>query len=1557
MKRDILTRLLAVSHHQGARKREGLMYIQEAFTQASDTRGTAPPLVFVSCMRAILQQDIDRIRVEVEDLNERARVGQKRGNNGIETAASTLARHILPAHGLIGMLGEEVHPQFDIIHDAASAIPWEVLEERYFSCPQCNQVTSPHFPLPTEQPYCSGHGVPMVHAGGKLALTFHLTHLVRGQGHPAGQGKNFLCIVDPSGDLCGRDKDPHGLCENHLGEIHARLVQQGYTVKFFRGRQATVSRVLKALADPSVVGVYYFGHGFFHREGNEGCLILAEGQPLFASQIEEVRPTAGFVFINACYGATTGRDWELEQRYRSVAEAFAGGGPGKVVIAPLWPMINTQAAETALDFFRNASQTAPLGEALRQARQSSLQRYNDGEPHIAWMAYRYFGDPNAALPVPMEEPPNIESAGAAVSISRIFDEHARLNTDIFAFVISQVLFRAGKRRYLQGRRRLTITDLLAGMIRKGDLTRFILRQQGIDPDRLYKKILKWPETEPDVNNPVVTDLSAPDDDENTSGSDTARHADRKRLTKAELRELLSKLIVRKKEEFNDDLVALLDTADRCAQQRSARTADQRISEHDLLEKLIAEPIWEIFIDIGLPSAEEIRNRLLERERSREIDENGALSLSCLQPAARKIVKTAHTQAQQRGMISITNRLMLAAFLTEKKGYAAATCRRVGIDSKLLFTLMIAATKKKSPRSFGLNMEACERIVVPMIKEAMSIATDAHAVTEQELFNAFCRQADPAFKAWLKQPPLKVDLDALGSEIVPHEASDMEENAPPRSGTARQAQSLSASYSSDTEGPSRVSKDASNVSRDQFEDSGWQVLRKSLKLAQEQGWPEVRTPHLFAALIGDDGLGPAGVTLRQNHVNPVEIKQYLLAQMRPQSPFPSGLRTPRLGANAGAVVKRALQMAVSDGRTQATAEDLLTAFFADGGGAVGEYLRSSGVQITPHMHGSGMEHRDPNEGSSVLSALGRNLTAQARSGQLPEVIGRDNEIETAMATLQLTENANPLLVGEAGVGKTAIVEGLAQCIAQRQCPEKLQHMHIIELSAGRLVANTRLRGEFEQRMQEVLHAARENVILFIDEIHTIVGAGMSEGGGLDAGNMLKAALARGEIRLIGATTHAEYTRTIAQDTALARRFQMQVIQPPSFEATLKVLSGHQQTLEQYHGVHIDEEVKAAAVELSGRYIVNKQWPAKARDVLERACVLAATRAEKSPVDGAVTVTPEHVAQVVSRHTGIPLERVSPSDLVSLATLEERLCKRLIGQPHAVRAVADAMRRGRQGLASEHKPWGVFLFAGPSGVGKTELAKALAEEGYGSPDWLVRFDMGDFAEPHAATRLLGAPPGFVGYGQGTPLAGRLRRQPYALLLFDEIEHAHENVLAVLLPLLSEGTLMDADGNIADARNTIVIVTTNVLTSERTIPHVGFTRESKGASTQLTQTELRSLLEQHLPSKLLDRFDAIISFNTLNLEDLKLIVERNITEVVRRVRANYGVEIEVRSDVLPWLAREAASERCGVRAIQTVIDGYVVGPLSGVLGGMQGHPRGSVLVSVVNGAIQVQETDVGA
>jgi ATP-dependent Clp protease ATP-binding subunit ClpC len=588
-----------------------------------------------------------------------------------------------------------------------------------------------------------------------------------------------------------------------------------------------------------------------------------------------------------------------------------------------------------------------------------------------------------------------------------------------------------------------------------------------------------------------------------------------------------------------------------------------------------------------------------------------------------------------------------------------------------------------------------------------------------------------------------------------------------------------------------------------------------------------------------------------------------------------------------------------------------------------------------------------------------------------VIGRAREIETTIEVLARRKKNNPVLIGEPGVGKTAIVEGLAQRMVAGEVPEALRNKRLVELSINSMVAGSKYRGEFEERVQQILKEVTERqdeLILFIDEIHTIVGAGQGGGeGGLDIANTFKPALARGELNLIGATTLNEYQKHIEKDAALERRFQPVFVPEPTVAQTIMILRGLRDTLEAHHKVTIMDEAVIAAAELSDRYITGRFLPDKAIDLIDQAAARVKISTTARPVDvqelesevrqlkreqdyaasrkqfdrasqiqaehdgrnkelqeaterwrrergsASAEVTTEHIAQVVSKLTGVPVNELTTEERQRLVKMEERLHQRVIGQEEAVRAVSDAVRLARAGLREGRRPIATFLFLGPTGVGKTELAKALAETVFGEEDAMIRLDMSEYMERHAVARLIGAPPGYVGYEEGGQLTERVRRRPYSVVLLDEIEKAHPDVYNVLLQVFDDGRLTDGKGRVVDFTNTVLIATSN-LGSDIIQRHLNLRGTAEDDQARLKR-ELMDVLRGHFRPEFINRIDEIIVFHALARSEIRSIVELQL-ERVKRTAHGQGVELVIDGSLVDHLAAAGFRPEFGARELRRLI-----------------------------------------
>ena len=547
---------------------------------------------------------------------------------------------------------------------------------------------------------------------------------------------------------------------------------------------------------------------------------------------------------------------------------------------------------------------------------------------------------------------------------------------------------------------------------------------------------------------------------------------------------------------------------------------------------------------------------------------------------------------------------------------------------------------------------------------------------------------------------------------------------------------------------------------------------------------------------------------------------------------------------------------------------------------------------------------------VLDQYSRDLTLLAASGSFDPVIGRDEEIRRSIQILSRRSKNNPVLIGEPGVGKTAVAEGIAAYIAGSDAPDSMAGKRLVALDLPALLAGTKYRGDFEERVKAVLKDVKKagDVILFIDEMHTMIGAGSAEGA-IDAANILKPALGRGEVQIIGATTPEEYRRHIEKDAALERRFQPVKIAEPSRSDSLKMLGAVRQSLEKHHGVKISDAALTAAVDLSARYINDRFLPDKAIDLADEA-------AAHIRVSGGGLVTAEDIAGIVSLWTGIPVANLSADETKRLCNMESILHRRVIGQNEAVTAVSRAIRRGRVGLSDPDRPIGSFLFLGPTGVGKTELCRALAEAVFGESDAMIRLDMSEYMEKHAVSKLIGSPPGYVGYEDGGQLTERVRRKPWSVVLFDEIEKAHEDVWGILLQIMDDGRLTDSAGRVVSFRNTIIVMTSNVgaksISDGR--PRMGFTPDG-GDEAQLMRARINEELRRTFKPEFLNRIDETIVFRRLSRAEIRSIAERMLLTVAERFKA-LGMTLSVPDQVVDFLAERGYDEKYGARPLRRAI-----------------------------------------
>ena len=785
-----------------------------------------------------------------------------------------------------------------------------------------------------------------------------------------------------------------------------------------------------------------------------------------------------------------------------------------------------------------------------------------------------------------------------------------------------------------------------------------------------------------------------------------------------------------------------------------------------------------------------------------------------------------------------------------------------------------------------------------------------------------------------------------------------------------------------------------MSENKFTPRAEEALRLSQEAAEEMGHGYVGSEHLLLGLIREEE-GIAHRVLSEYGVTDEMVCDVLQRSVGKglSGTAPSQGLTPR----AKSVVELAVSEAARMGSSYIGTEHLLMGILREGGNMALRILRTMGVDPkkmyssivqklndTPHTVTSGAStaNRESDKKNKTLAEFTRDLTEAARAGKLDPVIGREKEIQRVIQILSRRTKNNPVLIGEPGVGKTAIAEGLAERIASGDVPEELLDKKLLSLDLSGMVAGTKYRGEFEERIKNTLAVVKKagNVILFIDELHTIVGAGSAEGA-VDAANIIKPALGRGEIRVIGATTLNEYRKYIEKDAALERRFQPVTVGEPTPEATLEILKGLRDKYEAHHKLTITDEALEAAVQLSKRYIGDRFLPDKAIDLMDEAASQVRMTAEASSPDlkaleekitalhrekteavaaqdfekaaqlrdieknyqeqveierdnwrkqlaqNRGNVTADDVAKVVAGWTGIPVTRLTEDESMRLLKLEEKLHQRVVGQDEAVNAVAKAIRRSRVGLKDPKRPIGSFLFLGPTGVGKTELCKTLAEAMFGDENAMVRIDMSEYMEKHTVSRLVGSPPGYVGHEEGGQLTEKVRRKPYSVVLFDEIEKAHEDVWNILLQILEDGIVTDSQGRKVDFKNTIIVMTSNVGAKNITADaaRLGFDGSEKGEkeSEEVRFDRIRDAvmadLKRTFRPEFLNRIDEIIVFRQLTEDNIRQIARRMLDVTGARM-AQQGITLAADDDAVAELARDGFDPQYGARPLRRAIQSMV-------------------------------------
>lgn len=812
----------------------------------------------------------------------------------------------------------------------------------------------------------------------------------------------------------------------------------------------------------------------------------------------------------------------------------------------------------------------------------------------------------------------------------------------------------------------------------------------------------------------------------------------------------------------------------------------------------------------------------------------------------------------------------------------------------------------------------------------------------------------------------------------------------------------------------------NFKKDQFTDKAYIALELASQASKQMKSGYIGSEHLLVGLIRER-TGVAAMVLKDNNVDEIRVLELISEAILPQG----GLLLKEhkgLSLKAQKVLDNAGKIASKTGESKIGTEHILIALLRETDSVAIRIIAAMGLNPSKVYYdvcmASGLEgqfkasdieikngKKKKKDGTATLDQYSRDLTKLAKEGSLDPVIGRNSEIQRVTQILSRRTKNNPCLVGEPGVGKTAIVEGLAGLIADGEVPDTLKNKRVVTLDLAAMVAGSKYRGEFEERIKKVINEVINagNIILFLDEIHTIIGAGGAEGS-IDASNILKPSLARGEIQLIGATTISEYRKYLEKDAALERRFQPVTVEEPTIDQAIEILKGVKYKYEQHHGIQITDDAVSAAVRLSERYINDRNLPDKAIDLIDEASAAAKLKgmivpeniknlreeiaAKNEQVESAIrieafgqageikreqdalkkklerlekaynkkleksdlVIDENAIAQVVSIWTKVPLNKLTEKESERLLKLEDMLHKRVIGQEEAVTAVAKAIRRGRVGLQDPNRPIGSFLFLGPTGVGKTELSKALSELVFGSENALIRVDMSEYMESHSVSKMIGSPPGYVGFDEGGQLSEKVRRNPYSVILFDEIEKAHPDVFNILLQVLDDGHITDSKGRKVSFKNTILIMTSNAGAQRIVDPKkLGFsTDESHEHDYKVMKSGVMEEVKRIFKPEFINRIDEILVFHPLETADMKKIVTLLSNNLIKRCKNQMNIKLTVSSALKNYLVDNYSDKKMGARPLKRAIQTQVEDELAEEL--LEGHvlPGQTVTATVKDGKV---------